>query len=50
MTTLLHLDPDADPFARRLQLARQAEVVRSPASARNLAENYVGIPLHTSFA
>jgi p-hydroxybenzoate 3-monooxygenase len=50
MTTLLHLDPAADAFDRRVQLARQAEIVRSRALSSNLAENYVGIPLHTSFA
>jgi p-hydroxybenzoate 3-monooxygenase len=50
MTTLLHLDPGDDPFGRRLQAARQAEVVRSRDVAANLAENYVGLPLHTSFA
>jgi p-hydroxybenzoate 3-monooxygenase len=50
MTTLLHVDPSADSFGGRVQLARQAEIVRSPALSTNLAENYVGIPLHTSFA
>jgi p-hydroxybenzoate 3-monooxygenase len=50
MTTLLHLDPEADAFERQLQRARQMEVIRSEAASRNLAENYVGIPLHTSFA
>jgi p-hydroxybenzoate 3-monooxygenase len=49
-TTLLHVDRGADDFARRLQLARQAEIVRSRAISANLAENYVGLPLHTSFA
>jgi hypothetical protein len=33
-----------------VQRARQMEVIRSEAASRNLAENYVGIPLHTSFA
>ena len=31
--------------ARRLQLAELENIVRSPAAATNLAENYVGVPL-----
>ena len=49
MTTLLHDDPTADEFTRRIQLARQAEIVRSHAASLNLAENYVGLPLRTRF-
>lgn len=45
MTTLLHRDPGADLFDRRLQRARQDELARSTALATNLAENYVGLPL-----
>lgn len=45
MTTLMHLDPEADPWDRRLQRSRQDEIVRSRALATNLAENYVGLPL-----
>jgi p-hydroxybenzoate 3-monooxygenase len=43
MTTLMHLDPDADPFTRRLQRARQRYVVSSEAMSTSLAENYVGL-------
>jgi p-hydroxybenzoate 3-monooxygenase len=50
MTTLLHLDANADEFDQRLQQARQAEIIRSSALSANLAENYVGLPLHTSLA
>ncbi|MBO0692415.1 MAG: 4-hydroxybenzoate 3-monooxygenase [Acidimicrobiaceae bacterium] len=49
MTTLLHRDPTADAFTRRIQQARQAEIVRSHAASLNLAENYVGLPLRTRF-
>lgn len=49
MTTLLHDDPGADDFTRKIQLSRQAEIVRSHAASVNLAENYVGLPLHTRF-
>jgi p-hydroxybenzoate 3-monooxygenase len=45
MTTLMHLDPEADPFTRRLQRARQRYVVSSRAMSTSLAENYVGLPL-----
>jgi p-hydroxybenzoate 3-monooxygenase len=45
MTGLLHVDPRADDFGRRMQRARQAEVCRSTGLAANLAENYVGLPL-----
>jgi p-hydroxybenzoate 3-monooxygenase len=45
MTSLMHVDPTNDEFGRRVQQARQAEVLRSEALARNLAENYVGLPL-----
>jgi p-hydroxybenzoate 3-monooxygenase len=45
MTTLLHVDPGGDDFARRVQRARQSYVWRSAAMAESLAENYVGLPL-----
>jgi p-hydroxybenzoate 3-monooxygenase len=45
MTTLLHRDPFADGFARRLQAARQEQVRTSVAAATLIAENYVGLPL-----
>ncbi len=44
MTTMLHTDPDADPFARRLQLSQLRQTVTSRAAATSLAENYVGLP------
>jgi p-hydroxybenzoate 3-monooxygenase len=43
MTSMLHRPPEADPFDLRLQLAQLRYVVRSEASARTLAENYVGL-------
>ncbi|MCX2730039.1 4-hydroxybenzoate 3-monooxygenase [Saccharopolyspora sp. NFXS83] len=45
MTTLLHADPAADDFARRLQRSHLDHVVGSTAAATSLAENYVGFPL-----
>jgi p-hydroxybenzoate 3-monooxygenase len=45
MTTTLHQLPGMDDFQRRVQLAELENVVRSPAAATNLAENYVGVPL-----
>ena len=44
MTTLLHRMPDATPFERKLQLAELDYLVNSPAAAKTLAENYVGLP------
>ncbi|OLF15443.1 4-hydroxybenzoate 3-monooxygenase [Actinophytocola xanthii] len=44
MTTMLHLTPEADPFARRLQLAQLRYLTGSTASATSFAENYVGLP------
>lgn len=43
MTTLLHADPTADAFARRLQLSHLDYVVSSRAASASLAENYVGL-------
>ncbi|WP_329520866.1 4-hydroxybenzoate 3-monooxygenase [Spirillospora sp. NBC_01491] len=45
MTTLLHTDPQADDFARRLQRSHLDYVASSPAAAVSLAENYTGLPL-----
>ncbi|GAA4541961.1 4-hydroxybenzoate 3-monooxygenase [Amycolatopsis samaneae] len=44
MTTMLHTDPDADGFARRLQLSQLRYTASSRAAATSLAENYVGLP------
>ncbi|XVQ15268.1 4-hydroxybenzoate 3-monooxygenase [Spirillospora sp. CA-255316] len=44
MTTLLHTDPAADDFARRLQRSHLDYVVSSKAAATSLAENYAGLP------
>ncbi|MBT2213092.1 MULTISPECIES: 4-hydroxybenzoate 3-monooxygenase [Actinomadura] len=44
MTTLLHVDPAADPFALRLQRSHLDYVASSEAAATTLAENYVGLP------
>ncbi|HWD01915.1 MAG TPA: 4-hydroxybenzoate 3-monooxygenase [Amycolatopsis sp.] len=44
MTTMLHLDPAADAFARRLQLSQLRYTAASRAAATSLAENYVGLP------
>ncbi len=48
MTELLH-DLGGSPSQRRLQLARLAYLSRSPAAARSLAENYVGLPATPDF-
>lgn len=45
MTTLLHADPAADEFGRRLQRAQLDHLVDSAAAATSLAENYAGLPL-----
>ena len=44
MTSMMHRAPDADAFQHRLQLSQLDYVCRSPAAARSLAENYVGLP------
>jgi p-hydroxybenzoate 3-monooxygenase len=44
MTTLLHLDPAADEFTRRLQLSHLSYVASSAAAQASLAENYTGLP------
>ena len=44
MTHLLHVDPAAGDFERRLQRAHLDYVVSSEAARTSLAENYVGLP------
>jgi p-hydroxybenzoate 3-monooxygenase len=44
MTSMLHVDPDADEFQRRLQLSQLRYTASSRAAATSLAENYVGLP------
>ena len=44
MTQMLHLAPQNDDFARRIQLAELDYFTGSEAGARALAENYVGLP------
>ena len=49
MTSMLHVDPDPDPFGAELQLAQLRYVISSRAAATTLAENYTGyFPLHWS--
>jgi p-hydroxybenzoate 3-monooxygenase len=45
MTSMLHRFPDENPFDRRRQLAELDYVTSSPAAAKTLAENYVGLPM-----
>jgi p-hydroxybenzoate 3-monooxygenase len=42
MTSMLHIDPDHDPFTGALQLSQLRYVVSSRAAATTLAENYTG--------
>jgi p-hydroxybenzoate 3-monooxygenase len=42
MTSMLHVDPDQDPFGAELQLSQLRYVVSSRAAATTLAENYTG--------
>jgi p-hydroxybenzoate 3-monooxygenase len=44
MTSMLHVDPEADGFQRRLQLSQLRYTASSRAAATSLAENYVGLP------
>jgi len=44
MTSMLHQAPDADDFARELQLSQLRYTAASTAAATSLAENYVGLP------
>ncbi len=45
MTTMLHVDPDADPFDDRLALAHLRLIAQSEAYRTSIAENYRGVPL-----
>jgi p-hydroxybenzoate 3-monooxygenase len=45
MTELMHVLPNHDPFAARVQRAKQRYMAVSAAMQRSLAENYVGLPL-----
>jgi p-hydroxybenzoate 3-monooxygenase len=45
MTELLHVLPAGDPFASRVQRARQRYVATSQAMQHTIAENYVGLPV-----
>jgi p-hydroxybenzoate 3-monooxygenase len=45
MTELMHVLPGGDPFAKRVQRAKQRYVASSVAMRRTIAENYVGLPL-----
>jgi p-hydroxybenzoate 3-monooxygenase len=42
MTSMLHVDPQPDPFGTEIQLAQLRYVVSSRAAATTLAENYTG--------
>ena len=42
MTSMLHVDPHADPFDGQLQLSQLRYVISSRAAATTLAENYTG--------
>ncbi len=44
MTSMLHRDPDGDPFDHRLQLSQLRYTASSEAALTSLAENYVGLP------
>lgn len=46
MTSMLHLPPDGDAYARHLQLSQLEHVCSSETAARDLAENYVGLAYH----
>ena len=43
MTTMLHRDPEGDPFGVRLQQSQLRHLRTSTAAATALAENYVGV-------
>jgi p-hydroxybenzoate 3-monooxygenase len=45
MTTLLHVDPAASEFERRLQRSHLDYVASSEAAKTSLAENYAGLPI-----
>ncbi|MEV5299076.1 4-hydroxybenzoate 3-monooxygenase [Amycolatopsis methanolica] len=43
-TSMMHVDPSADDFTRRLQLSQLRYTASSRAAATSVAENYVGLP------
>ncbi|QSB12910.1 4-hydroxybenzoate 3-monooxygenase [Natronosporangium hydrolyticum] len=45
MTSMLHREPDQDPFTTGLQLSQLRYLTRSTAAATSFAENYAGLPL-----
>ncbi len=49
MTHTLHRFPDENPFDHKRQLADLDYITGSKAALTSLAENYVGLPLDTSF-
>jgi p-hydroxybenzoate 3-monooxygenase len=50
MTTMLHPDPDDDPFAARLAEAQLDYVTSSRPMATSLAENYTGLPYESGWS
>jgi p-hydroxybenzoate 3-monooxygenase len=50
MTTMLHPDPDDDPFAARLAESQLEYVTSSRAMATSLAENYTGLPYESDWS
>ncbi|MGY0055733.1 4-hydroxybenzoate 3-monooxygenase [Streptomyces sp. LZ34] len=45
MTTTLHIDPEQTAFDTRLQISQLDRIATSPVAARELAENYAGLPI-----
>lgn len=48
MTSMLHRDPDGDPFTHRLQLAQLRQLTSDTTAATAFAESYTGLPLPAS--
>jgi p-hydroxybenzoate 3-monooxygenase len=48
MTSMLHRHASTNPFDERRQLAELDYVTSSPAAAKTLAENYVGLPMEVA--
>jgi p-hydroxybenzoate 3-monooxygenase len=46
MTTMLHVDPDGDPFDEQLALSHLRLIESSESERRTIAENYRGLALH----
>jgi p-hydroxybenzoate 3-monooxygenase len=44
MTALLHKFPETGPFGWKMQLAELDYIASSPAAAKAMADNYVGLP------